>query len=484
MSGSRRGVSIAATLQDEQRVGAGASAPLSTVAVGTNAGAERALRIWEAYGLVFLASACSLVLEILAGRILAPYLGVSLYTWTSIIGVILAGITFGNYLGGLLADRMASRALLRRIFLYSALIVVATVVLAPAAADRIASAPIPPCWLRRRPFWSRARSSARSPDRRQALVAKPGRCRRHDRSPLRRVGGWQYRRHFPDRLLLIDLFGSRTTVWLIAAILLLCGLAVGSWRGPRAGRGFPLLILVLFLAVSPLLVATEALPGPCLAETSYFCMRIENTTMLDGRAARGLFLDRLMHSALVDGDPSALGYDYERVYRAFTEEQLVRDPALRLLVIGAGGYSFPRYMTAYHPAATVETLEIDPGVVRFNERYLGLPTDSPIITHIGDARLFLNSTEANGVAPQGAYQVVQGDAFNDVSVPCHLTTREFDTLVHRSMTPDGVFLVNVVDSGHEGRFVQAYTNTLRAVFGNVMVTRSTVRSGIPATPPS
>ncbi len=69
--------------------------------------------------------------------------GVSLYTWTSIIGVILAGITFGNYLGGLLADRMASRALLRRIFLYSALTVVATVVLAPTAADRIASAPIP-----------------------------------------------------------------------------------------------------------------------------------------------------------------------------------------------------------------------------------------------------------------------------------------------------------------------------------------------------
>lgn len=136
-------------------------------------------------------------------------------------------------------------------------------------------------------------------------------------------------------------------------------------------------------------------------------------------------------------------------------------------MIGAGGYSFPRYMVAAYPQATVETLEIDPGVVRFNQEKLGLPAISPIITHVGDARLFLNG--ANGPAPQHVYQVVQGDAFNDVSVPYHLTTREFDELVHASMTPDGIYLVNMVDSGHEGQFVQAYTNTLGAVFKNVSI---------------
>ena len=36
---------------------------------------------------------------------MAPYIGVSLYTWTSVIGVILAGISIGNFLGGRLADR-------------------------------------------------------------------------------------------------------------------------------------------------------------------------------------------------------------------------------------------------------------------------------------------------------------------------------------------------------------------------------------------
>src|SRR5512135_369394 len=54
---------------------------------------------------VFIASFCTLVIELVAGRIMAPYVGVSLYTWTSIIGVVLAGISIGAYLGGILADR-------------------------------------------------------------------------------------------------------------------------------------------------------------------------------------------------------------------------------------------------------------------------------------------------------------------------------------------------------------------------------------------
>src|SRR5919202_371268 len=64
---------------------------------------------WAAYLVVFVASGCTLILELVAGRILAPYIGVSLYTWTSIIGVVLAGISLGNYLGGRVADRWPDR---------------------------------------------------------------------------------------------------------------------------------------------------------------------------------------------------------------------------------------------------------------------------------------------------------------------------------------------------------------------------------------
>jgi predicted membrane-bound spermidine synthase len=61
--------------------------------------------IIKANMVVFIASFCTLVIELVAGRIMAPYVGVSLYTWTSIIGVVLAGISIGAYLGGLIADR-------------------------------------------------------------------------------------------------------------------------------------------------------------------------------------------------------------------------------------------------------------------------------------------------------------------------------------------------------------------------------------------
>lgn len=57
-------------------------------------------RLWNPYLLVFVSSSCTMVIELVASRFIAPRVGVSLYTWTSVIGVILAGISLGNYLGG------------------------------------------------------------------------------------------------------------------------------------------------------------------------------------------------------------------------------------------------------------------------------------------------------------------------------------------------------------------------------------------------
>ena len=68
--------------------------------------------LWKSIAIVFISSFCVMVIELIAARILAPYIGVSLYTWTSVIGVILAGIALGNYLGGKIADRYRSPLLL------------------------------------------------------------------------------------------------------------------------------------------------------------------------------------------------------------------------------------------------------------------------------------------------------------------------------------------------------------------------------------
>src|SRR5512139_55607 len=80
---------------------------------------------WQPAAIVFLSSACMMILELVAGRMIAPYVGVSLYTWTGVIGVILAGMSLGNYVGGRLADRWASIRLLGGVFLLGGLLTTA-----------------------------------------------------------------------------------------------------------------------------------------------------------------------------------------------------------------------------------------------------------------------------------------------------------------------------------------------------------------------
>ena len=96
------------------------------------------------YLIVFVASACTLILEIVAGRILAPVIGVSLYTWTSIIGVVLAGISVGNYIGGLVADKYPSRQTLGLILLVSGAFTVVILPLISIAGDVVSDLPLLP----------------------------------------------------------------------------------------------------------------------------------------------------------------------------------------------------------------------------------------------------------------------------------------------------------------------------------------------------
>ncbi len=94
-----------------------------------------------AYAIVFLSSFCGMSLELTGSRVLAPVLGVSLFTWTGIIGVMLAGTCCGNYLGGVLADRGVGPALRRFAFIMAALAGAASGPVVAAMAFRFQSDP-------------------------------------------------------------------------------------------------------------------------------------------------------------------------------------------------------------------------------------------------------------------------------------------------------------------------------------------------------
>ena len=82
---------------------------------------------------VFISSLCIMVVELVAGRLIARHVGSSLYTWTSVIGIVLAGIAAGNYIGGRLADCYKAREALASLFLLSS----AACLLIPLLNDRI-----------------------------------------------------------------------------------------------------------------------------------------------------------------------------------------------------------------------------------------------------------------------------------------------------------------------------------------------------------
>ena len=74
---------------------------------------------------------------------LAPYIGVSLYTWTSIIGVVLGGVSLGNWLGGKLADRRPSPRVLAALFALGALATIGTLMVVRAIGDGAFFRPLP-----------------------------------------------------------------------------------------------------------------------------------------------------------------------------------------------------------------------------------------------------------------------------------------------------------------------------------------------------
>ena len=92
--------------------------------------------------LVFVTSALVLVVEVVAARLIAPFVGVSLYSWTAIIGVVLAGLSLGNWLGGVLADRGATRRTAGVVLLLASVSVFAVLWILPLLAQYLQTVPL------------------------------------------------------------------------------------------------------------------------------------------------------------------------------------------------------------------------------------------------------------------------------------------------------------------------------------------------------
>jgi spermidine synthase len=398
---------------------------------------------------VFTTSASVLVIEILAMRLLAPYLGISLGVFTGVIGVILAGIALGAWIGGRLADRADPRLFIGPAMVTGGAMAIVSPLLVDWVGPNLSNDPgsilvativaflLPAILL-----------STVHP-----LVVK---VRLETLDETGRVVGTYSAvgtagAIFGTFLTGFFLVASLPSRPIIVAVGLL--LAVAGFLLWGVGRRWARVATVVGALVLGAWTLSDR--GPCQVETAYHCASIiEDSNRPTGRI---LVLDRLYNSYVDLQDPTHLEFRYISLMADLVDGVLPEGP-IDIVAIGGGGMTLPGFYAATRPGEVNYALEIDGAVADLARNELALSDDVDVV--VGDARISLRSV------PDGSARVVVGDAFSGASVPWHLTTVEYMAEIKRVMTADGLYLMNVID--FRGlHFARATAATLSTVFADV-----------------
>ncbi len=405
-----------------------------------------------AAALVFGASAAVLVVEVTALRLLAPYLGLTLETSTLVIGIALGAIAIGAWSGGRAADRIDPRRALAPLLGGSGVAVALTPAVvrtvaetAPELLSLVASLTI---------LVPAALLSAVTPMVTKLLLTSLD----ETGTVVGRLSGIATVGAIVGTVVTGFVLISRVPVSGILVGLgaaLVVGSALLAWRlGRRRLSAGPLLGVVAGG------LAMTVAPGGCDTETTYHCVWVIDDPAND--SGRTLVLDTLRHSYVDLEDPTLLVFAYIRVIASVTDAAYPSGEAVRAYHLGGGGLTLPRYLAAARPGTHNLVSEIDGGIVEVDRERLALRTGPLLEVRVEDGRLGLRRLAAD------SRDLVVGDAFGGVSVPWHLTTREAMADVRRVLTPDGVYVANLIDHGSL-EFARAEVATLREVFDHVVL---------------
>jgi spermidine synthase len=407
--------------------------------------------------LVFFTSAAVLVLEILAARLLAPYVGVTLETYSAIIGTVLAGIAVGTWFGGRAADRVHPRVLLGPLLVGGGALAMASVPVVRLVGSLAGGSPEWALPLSIAAFFAPAAVLS-------AVAPTVVKLQLRDLAVTGQVVGRLSALGTAGAIagtlvagfVLIDIAPTTTSILVTGGLVLAVGTVLWAWAWRATGARLLALVWVLTLVGAGGGVVAG---GRCDVETVYHCARI--TPDEDRPGGRVLVLDTLPHSYVDLEDPTHLELGYSKV---FADVIAATAPAGRLdvLHVGGGGFTMPRYLRAVRPGSTGLVLEIDQDLIALAERHLGLRTGPDLQVRVGDARLLVPALG------EGGYDVVLGDAFGGLAVPWHLTTIEFARALGATLRPGGTYIVNVIDFPPM-RFARAQVTTLREAFDHVAV---------------
>lgn len=424
-------------------------------------------RLTPLWLLIFLQagiSASSLVVEIVAGRMIAPYVGMSLYTWTSIIAVVLAGFSVGHWWGGRIAGLQTGRAL--RItgwtMIAAACTTAGATLLLRAVADPVIETlqhPLAAITALSTLAFFLPSLFAGVP----APVLTVAAMRDSDQSE--RALGAMFAAGAIGAIagtllagfLFVPWIGSVATLLVIAAIYVIAA-GVCFWLGGASRRES--MISVSWIGIAFLVgIGAFGLPPVCDRESSYYCIRTVAMSDNPEDPINLMVVDHLAHGISSRNAPRVMFTEHAAMLDALPRMRMGRTD-FTSFHIGGGSYSVPRAW-ADRGIRGITIAEIDPEVTAMAVNRFWFDPKTAAILH-GDARVALRNNAQQ-------FDVIVGDAFTDIAVPEHLVTLEFFTLVSDRLASGGVFAMNLLDNVDRLHALAAVVATLRKVFPSVEV---------------
>jgi len=400
---------------------------------------------------LFLSGACSLALEVVGTRLVSPFYGSSIYTWSALITTTLVALAFGYAWGGRLADRSPYLILFSKLLLASGL----TVAAIPALRQPVLSATAP--------LGVKLGAIAAA-----AILVGPALALLGALGPvatrLTATGAADAGRRAGDAWAVStagSVLGAALTgfvlvpLWPASRILLGAAallIALGAWGAWLSTRKLPLGQLAACAACAVFAIRAESRPHPLVRE------RVESAygriEVLDAGPKRYLLVNGTAQSAM---DPKT-GLSDSEYDRSLEWLLALRPSASRVLGLGLGAGLLPTALE--RDGLTVDVVEIDPEMVAAAKKWFGYAPKGRVT--IGDARVTLE----NGGGP---WDLMVLDAFGAESPPAHLFTREAFEKMREALVPGGVLAVNLVTAvdGPDGDGWRAAYKTLERVFPNV-----------------
>lgn len=417
----------------------------------------------------FLAGAIEMMLELIAARILSPYVGSSNLIWTTIIGVMLISMSMGYWLGGKLADEKPKVNTLSILLIlgaiFSALIPILEVNFVSQLAMLLNNlelvALISAIIVFGVPSFIMASVSpyvVKLKDSEQKNIGKlSGKI--SSISTLGSIVGT-----FIGGFILIPNFGVRTIVLSVTIILLLIAVLLYENKNKKF-MGLISIVTIFVFGLQYLGLIMFKMYNPDIIEdvdseySRIWVKKIDTGNII----YKTLYVDKGLES-YINKDTNEMGAEYLKYYELFN---YFNPEAKNVLMIGGAAYTYPIHYLQTYEDKNIDVVEIDKKMTEIAKEQFGLDTNNERLgIYHQDGRSFLNKTT-------NKYDAILLDAYKGLNAPFELTTYEATKKAYNCLNDNGIVITNIISSleGKDEKFIKYEYSTYKTIFDDVKVFR-------------